>query len=92
MSIDNQCSDHEGGHMSCMAGRVVRTPGAAKPYKVVMTRHRAANRERAFDTVRECEAFIRRNTPVPASRSTLYDRSSAGQVSAATFCRNGLDI
>jgi hypothetical protein len=26
--------------------------------------------------MRDAEAFIRRNTPVPAARSTLYDRDA----------------
>lgn len=63
--------------MSAAAGRVVRTPDAELPYKAVMTRSGAADTERAFATVQECEAFIRRNTPVPPLRCTVYDHGSA---------------
>lgn len=66
--------DNEGGHMSFTAGRIVRTPADVFPYKVVMSHHGRADTARAFDTMREAEAFIRRNTPVPAPRRTLYDR------------------
>lgn len=65
--------DNEGGHMSSTQGRVVHTPHARFPYKVVLTHHGSADSARAFDTMREAEAFIRRNTPVPSPRSTLYD-------------------
>jgi len=66
--------DNEGGHMSCTAGRIVHTPAAVFPYKVVMSHHGCADTARAFATMREAEAFIRRNTPVPAPHRTLYDR------------------
>lgn len=68
--------DNEGGHMSSLRGRVVRTPGARFPYKVVLTHHGSADTARAFDTIREAEAFIRRNTPIPTPRPTLYDRAA----------------
>jgi hypothetical protein len=68
--------DNEGGHMSSTCGRVVRTPDASLPYKVVLTHHGRAESARAFASVREAEAFIRRNTPVPTPRSTLYDRDA----------------
>ena len=66
--------DNEGGHMSSTAGRIVRTPAAGLPYKVVLSHHGGAETERGFATMREAEAFIRRNTPVPSARRTLYDR------------------
>jgi hypothetical protein len=68
--------DNEGGHMSSTCGRVVRTPGARFPYKVVLSHPGHADTARAFDSMREAEAFIRRNTPVPAPRPTLYDRAA----------------
>ena len=70
--------DHEGGHTSPLRGRVVRTPGARFPCKVVLTHAGHADTARAFDSIREAEAFIRRNPPVPAPRSTLYDRTAGG--------------
>jgi hypothetical protein len=68
--------DNEGGHMSSISGRVVCTPGAGLPYKVVLTHQDCEETSNAFPTMREAEAFIRRNTPVPAARSTLYDRDA----------------
>ena len=70
--------ENEGGHMSFAAGRIVRTPDAVFPYKVVMSHHGRADSARAFETMREAEAFIRRNTPVPTARRTLYDRAAPG--------------
>jgi hypothetical protein len=68
--------DKEGGHMSSTCGRAVRTPNARFPYKVILTHPGQADSARAFDSMRDAEAFIRRNTPVPAARSTLYDRDA----------------
>ena len=70
--------DNEGGHTSFTAGRIVRTPGAVFPYKVIMSHHGRADSARAFETMREAEAFIRRNTPVPIPHRTLYDRAAPG--------------
>lgn len=66
--------DYEGGHMSCTAGRIVSTPGAKMPFKAVMTREDGTTFEVGFATMGEGEAFIRRNTPSPPARSTIYDR------------------
>jgi hypothetical protein len=41
--------DNEGGHTSFTAGRIVRTPGAVFPYKVVMSHHGHADSARAFE-------------------------------------------
>lgn len=68
--------DNEGGHMSSTCGRVVCTPGAELPYKVVLYHQDRDETSNAFATIREAEAFIRRNTPVPAARPTLYDRDA----------------
>lgn len=64
---------NEGGHMSCMGGRIVSTPGAGVPFMAVMTREDGSTFEVAFATMGEAEAFVRRNTPSPAARSTTYD-------------------
>lgn len=64
--------DNEGGHMSSTAGEVVRTPGSELPYKAVLTLESGETTERAFATMQEAEAFIRRNTPRPPARSTTY--------------------
>jgi hypothetical protein len=70
--------DNEGGHMSSTAGRVVRVPGAVMRYVVVLTRPESEATEHSFATMRDAEAFISRNTPVPnAALSSLYDRPAS---------------
>jgi len=45
------------------------------PYVVVLKHPRSETTEHAFASMREAEAFIKRNTPtLPRSLSTLYDR------------------
>lgn len=66
--------ENEGGHMSSGRGRVVRTPDAELPYKVLLTHDCGDVTERAFATMRTAEAFIRCKTPRPAARCTLFDR------------------
>lgn len=66
--------DNEGGHMSSTSGLVVSTPGAELPYKVVLRHESSPDTERAFSTMQECEAFIRRNTPRPAAYKTAHDQ------------------
>jgi hypothetical protein len=74
--------NNEGGHMSSTAGRIVHAPDDAMPYKVILSCPGRAETERAFATMRDAEAFIRRNTPIPAERRTLYDRpADAGPTS-----------
>lgn len=65
--------DNEGGHMSCTTGRIVSSPGAEMPFTAVMTREDGSTFEVTFVSMGEAEAFIRRNTPRPADRSTTYD-------------------
>lgn len=76
-NAEGKASDNEGGHMSSTSGRIVRTPDADLPYKVVLTHHGRAETTQSFATMREAEAFIRRNTPVPAARSTLRDQDAS---------------
>lgn len=72
---EEQAWDNEGGHMSSTAGRVTRVSGAELPYIVVLTHHDSEATEHGFATMREAEAFIKRNTPVPGrTLSALYDR------------------
>lgn len=68
--------DNEGGHTGPVRGRVVRTPGARFPYKVVLSHAGHADTAHAFGSIREAEAFIRRSTPAPVPYSTLYDRAA----------------
>ena len=70
-----QIGTAEGGHMSSSSGRVLRVPGAELPYMVILTRPYLVDLCQSFRTMREAEAFVRRNTPIPApALSTLYDR------------------
>lgn len=67
--------DNEGGHMSATSGHVMHVPTAKLPYVVVLTHHGSEATEHGFATMREAEAFIKRNTPVPGRKlSPLYDR------------------
>jgi len=68
--------ENEGGHMSSRFGRIVRDPAGQKPYKVILTHDQGAESERAFITMRDAEAFVRRNTPRPKARSTFWDRDA----------------
>lgn len=66
--------DHESGHMSFRSGRIVRVSGTDKPFKAIMSEEGGGTLEREFVTMREAEAFVRKNTPRGDERSTLYDR------------------
>ena len=75
MRRDGHTRDNEGGHMSSTGGRVTRKPKAKLPYVVTLTHHLSEATEHSFASMREAEAFIKRNTPVPgAVLSTTYDR------------------
>ncbi len=76
MKAEQENWDNEGGHMTSTAGHVVRTPRCVMPYKVALTHDVGAPTEYAFATMQEAEAFIRRNTPRPAARCTLFDRAA----------------
>jgi hypothetical protein len=72
---DEHAWDNEGGHMSSTGGRVMRKPEAELPYVVTLSHHLSEATEHSFASMREAEAFIKRNTPVPgAVLSTTYDR------------------
>jgi hypothetical protein len=75
MSTSEEHPD-EGGHMSSRYGRIVRTSDADRPYKAILTHDECAETECAFATMREAEAYIRRNTPRPKARSTFWDRDA----------------
>ena len=75
MKREEQTWDNEGGHMSSTAGRVMHVSGSDLPYVVSLTHHGCEASEHGFATMREAEAFIKRNTPVPGrALSALYDR------------------
>jgi hypothetical protein len=80
-----QSWDNEGGHMSSIAGRVTRVSGADLPYVVLLTHQDSEATEHGFATMREAEAFIKRNTPVPgAVLSTTYDRPASASRASPT--------
>jgi hypothetical protein len=62
--------------MSATCGRIISTPGGDQPYQVILSHHGRADTERAFESMRAAEAYIRRNTPRPAARNTLWDRDA----------------
>lgn len=70
----------EGGHMSSERGRIVQTPGSDLPYTAILTHDAGRDTEHAFATMREAEAFIKRNTPVPSAHRTTYDRDASAPV------------
>ena len=70
---------NEPGHGPCVTARVVLTPADDLQYAVVVSRDGDDCSAHPFDTVREAEAFIRRNMPAPAPRSTLYDREPGAE-------------
>ena len=72
---ESQAAEREGGHMSSTSGHVRHDPGADLPFIVRLTRPEGEPTEHRFATMREAEAFIKRNTPVPShTLSALYDR------------------
>jgi hypothetical protein len=75
---DEQGRAGEGGHMSSMRGRVMHVPGAALSFVAVLEHHDSECTKRSFATMREAEAFIKRNTPPPGrALSALYDRPAS---------------
>jgi hypothetical protein len=52
--------------MAVTGGRVVVTPGEAKPYKVVLEHEQSNDTEHPVSSVREGEAFIRSERAVAA--------------------------
>lgn len=79
MKLDQAKRDNEGGHLSATGGRVTHVPGAELPYIVVLSHDLSQSTEHAFATMGEAEAFIKRNTPVPAATlSSTYDRPADG--------------
>lgn len=78
MKREEETWEDEGGHMSSTAGRITHVPGAELRYVVVLSHPGSEATEHSFATMREAEAFIRRNTPVPGPRlSSLYDRPAS---------------
>ena len=85
MKSDQENWDNEGGHMSSTAGRIGLLPGAERPYVVTLAHQTSVATEHAFATMREAEAFVKRNTPVPAAvLATTYDRPKAVTEAAKT--------
>jgi hypothetical protein len=69
--------DNEGGHMSCTSGRIVSVRASGQQtFRVIMSREVGESSEHLFNTMREAEAFVSRNTPRPPARVTIYDHGS----------------
>ena len=97
MKSDQESWDNEGGHMSSTAGRIGLLPGAKRPYVVTLAHQTSEATEHAFVTMREAEAFIKRNTPVPAAvLATTYDRpvavTEAARIGEGRTAMNDEDI
>lgn len=69
--------DSEGAHMNSTSGLVVSTPGAELRYKVILRHEGMPETEHAFRTIRECEAFIGRNTPTPKPSGTFLEEGAS---------------
>ena len=67
--------DQPGGtELKCFSyGRIVRLAEPDLPYKVILMHADQPAAERSFATLREAEAFLRRNTPRARPRSTGWD-------------------
>ena len=74
--MTDETPSYANDYMSAIRGRVVRTPEGVCSYKVILTHFGGEFTERAFATMRDAEAYIRRNTPLPAPRCTLFDRAA----------------
>jgi hypothetical protein len=70
---------NDGGHM-CAEGRVVLNPAEGLPYLVILTRQEGGTIERFFTTMREAEAFVRRNTPAAAAPCSTFERPADGRM------------
>jgi hypothetical protein len=89
---EEQSWDNEGGHMSSTSGRVTRASSADLPYVVFLKHHGSETSEHAFATMREAEAFIKRNTPVPgAVLATTYDRPASAIAASPTEAESMLN-
>ena len=75
---EHESWDNEGGHVDHLDGVVVSMPGGVMPYKAVLTNSATDQSEQCFATIHEAEAFIRRNTPTPISRSSLLGPAAEG--------------
>lgn len=76
MESSEQYLDEDSHRRRAASSRVVQTPFGAAAYKVVLMDEAGGATEHPFATIRQCEAFIRRSAPIPAERSTLYDRAA----------------
>ena len=72
--LDHECSSNEAVHAPSVTARVVLVPGTDMPYNVVISRDGEGCSGHLFRTMREAEAFVRRNVQAPAERCTVYDR------------------
>lgn len=92
MKGEEQAWDNEGGHMSSTAGRIKRVSDAKLPYLVTLAHHGSEPSEHGFSTMREAEAYIKRNTPLPgAILSTTYDRPASELQTSAAYTESAMN-
>jgi hypothetical protein len=85
MKREEQTWDNEGGHMSSTAGRVTHVSSRDVPYVVILSHQDRDATEHGFATMREAEAFIKRNTPVPGAVLFItYDRPASASGASPT--------
>ena len=58
----------------CAAGRIVLNSGSDRRYSAVLTGDDGGLIERAFATMREAEAFVRRSTPAATAQCSVFER------------------
>ena len=97
MKREEETGEDVAGHMSSTAGRGMHVQGAELRYVVILTQPGREATEHSFATMREAEACIKRNTPVPGpALSSLYDRpasdSRASQAVRTESAMNNGDI
>ncbi len=59
--------------MPVRSGRVVLTPRAEKPYKVILDHHPSGSSEHPVSSVREGEEFIRERLPGALPQAVMED-------------------
>jgi hypothetical protein len=70
-------SAREDAHLHATSGYIVQTHEASMPYKVVFNHVGKDDTEQPCATMREGEAIIRRNTPMPPKKDTLREHDES---------------
>lgn len=80
MRCGEQALDDDSGQLNQPSGRIMHVAGAELPYVAVLNAPAGDSTEHGFGTMREAEAFIKRNSPMRTggTLSPLYDRPAGG--------------